>query len=428
MRYKGEEVEFPKDTDIPDQFWTAMSVGRLALRQRAPYFTSMARSLVVTPVRGIGTWGTSEHLHLYADVDWTLKVYNANNRNKNEELAFLWFHEIMHPFNSHLARRGDRDASIWNIAGDIFINECAKEMGFTHFPGSFEKDGTSIPGGVFADTFGFEKNLTAYQYYELLIKDAITIEVCCGSGSGNNFEDEPGGSEMGGRSESDKKVIIKSAAAALKNHAAQGRGSVPHGLLLQVEELLTPPVISWQDKLQMMVSNAVNYVAGNIDFRFHKMGRRQGGSGYGVGCPITPCMVAPVPRVVFAMDTSGSMTFGNRLPLALREAMGVLEATGAEVLFCAADAGVHELVAVQTTEDILACMKGGGGTDFRPTFEAISKLDDPPDVIIYATDLDGWFPEKKPPEYEVIWLATEAYDVDVPWGEVIHITDAVSDG
>jgi len=40
-------------------------------------------------------------------------------------------HELWHPGNLHLLRRGERDPKIWNIAADIDINNGLKKDGYT---------------------------------------------------------------------------------------------------------------------------------------------------------------------------------------------------------------------------------------------------------------------------------------------------------
>ena len=62
---------------------------------------------------------------------------------------------------------------------------------------------------------------------------------------------------------------------------------------------------------------------------------------------------------------------------------------------------------------------GGGGTDFRPVFEAIEKSGIIPDVLVYFTDGYGTFPDKEP-SYPVIWASiTPGYAY--PFGEVVDV-------
>ena len=51
---------------------------------------------------------------------------------------------------------------------------------------------------------------------------------------------------------------------------------------------------------------------------------------------------------------------------------------------------------------------GGGGTDFRPVFDAIGKMDDQPCCAVYLTDGYGAEPTKAP-DYPVLWVLVDGY-------------------
>jgi predicted metal-dependent peptidase len=130
-----------------------------------------------------------------------------------------------------------------------------------------------------------------------------------------------------------------------------------------------------------------------------------------------------VPRVALVVDTSGSM--GSReIEDALTEARGILEAVGAEVTFVACDADVHELRPVSTVRDAMRLLKGGGGTDFRPAFEALSAVKPRPEVVIFATDGYGPAPHVQPPGMNTIWLLVGGNkNPPAQWGECVVIKD-----
>jgi predicted metal-dependent peptidase len=133
--------------------------------------------------------------------------------------------------------------------------------------------------------------------------------------------------------------------------------------------------------------------------------------------------VRPVPRVIVAVDTSGSMTEKD-LSTALRETRGVMKAVGASVEFCACDAQVHTLKKVDKWEELPSLLKGGGGTDFVPVFNAVDKLNPRPEVLVFVTDGCGPAPVTPPPGLKVIWLLVGNYrHKPVPWGEYIEVED-----
>lgn len=65
-------------------------------------------------------------------------------------------------------------------------------------------------------------------------------------------------------------------------------------------------------------------------------------------------------------------------------------------------------------------MKGGGGTDFRPAFEYIAELLERGEFeqlrgVLYFTDGQGIYPEKKPPyDTAFVFMQKDYKDVDVP--------------
>jgi predicted metal-dependent peptidase len=64
-----------------------------------------------------------------------------------------------------------------------------------------------------------------------------------------------------------------------------------------------------------------------------------------------------------------------------------------------------------------ACkLKGGGGTDFRAVFEYIELHLFETTLLLYFTDLDGFFP-KEEPSYEVLWISPK--ESEIPFGRSI---------
>jgi predicted metal-dependent peptidase len=125
--------------------------------------------------------------------------------------------------------------------------------------------------------------------------------------------------------------------------------------------------------------------------------------------------------VAIAVDTSGSMGAAE-LTAALREANGVLSAIGADITYLACDADVHELIKVRDVKEMAKRLTGGGGTDFRPVFEALEKVRPIPEVLIFITDGCGPAPPAPPPRTRVIWLLVGPYQqAPCSWGTQISI-------
>jgi predicted metal-dependent peptidase len=395
-----------------------------------------------------------------------------------EQLAAVLVHEVGHVLRDHSGRCKMLSANpkLWNIAGDAEINDDLR-------------DDWDLPdeGGVQPEKLGLKPGLTAEEYYANLRqemekqagdegdesgegdgsgedgdgggsedgqetksgsgkgkgqggkkkskggtgtneedKPSGPAKGWCGSGAGRALPGEPSESEEAGKSQSDLERLRNEVAEAIKREASQGRGTVPAGWQRWAEEWLQPAKIPWRQKLARIVRGAVAFKSGAVDLTYRKRSRRQAGVGYGPGAPILPAYHAPVPKVECWLDTSGSMG-GDEVKRGLSEINGVLKATGAEVVFGACDAAVHSRGAVRRWQDLVPMVKGGGGTDFRPIFEEVSKPSrrfQRPDVLIFCTDGCGPAPEHPPVGMVVIWVLIGKYKkTPATWGEVIEVEE-----
>jgi len=114
-------------------------------------------------------------------------------------------------------------------------------------------------------------------------------------------------------------------------------------------------------------------------------------------------------RAGVVIDTSGSIN-DQLLSQFLSEISSLIVKTRCEVVLVDCDASVQQ-VSVHRNPIRGYTAKGGGGTDFRPAVDLLCNT--PLDVAVYFTDLEGAFPDKKPP-FPFLWLAT--HDLAVPFG------------
>lgn len=252
----------------------------------------------------------------------------------------------------------------------------------------------------------------------------------CGSGGGLPVPGEPehkGEADAKGRSEVELNSLRRRVAEAIKDAVEKSRGTVPAGLARWADEVLQPPRVDWRTKLAQVARTAVAFRPGAVDFRYHRPSRRQGAIGLGIGKPVLPAMIQPVPRVGIAVDTSGSMS-SRDLTIAVEESAGILGALGADVDFIACDASVGAVKRVRTPRELAESLVGGGGTDFAPVFDAVEKLRPRPEVLVYITDGCGPAPLKPPPGLRTIWVLVGQYRQTPhfpgePWGEIIELDD-----
>lgn len=333
-------------------------------------------------------------------------------------IAGLLFHEVMHLVLKHTSRVGLLNPQLYNVAGDIVINAMLGECGY------------SLPlGGMLGSTFGIDpKGKTTEEVYVLLQKlfppsGAGAPDPKCGSGAGNP---QPGDGESDvedGRASSEVEAATKATVSEAQVAAGKRAGNVPAELRREFDALLSPPKVSWRKVLGVAVRRAIQWRAGATHQRYDAPSCRQGGLGYGPGVPILPRLRQAIPRVTVAWDTSGSMGTHEMQSISA-ELNGILQACGASVDVVACDARVHGEATVTRVREAVNVVKrgGGGGTDFRPVFEARAKRKISCDLLVFATDGYGHAPVKAPP-YPVVWLLVGGSTAPCSWGQAIKVED-----
>lgn len=436
---------------------------------KMPYFTAAVMGLVPYQMPGFGTLGVTARGVLIWDPElsqkWTV-----------EHLAWVLLHEAGHYLRDHAGRQKMHSAehSLWNIAGDAEINDDLLAAGGV-FPPLTKEDGATgdrigKPSGVTPIEIGCEDGRLAEEYYSHLRKNAkvVNMQVVLQSGAtggkGKGQQNQPGygmnkgqsrnpgkagdvitatvghghncGSGAGcephpmeaqvpaslGKSTAEQKRIQREVAEAIQQAASRGRGTVPAGLVRWAGEQLGAPTIPWQQKLARLCRSAVAYRPGAGDYRYDRPSRRQGAFGYGTGAVVFPALRMPIPQCAVIVDTSGSMG-SEELESGLKEVKGILSAVGAQIDFYACDAEVHSARKVSRIQEVLQLLKGGGGTDMRPAFEAAMRATRKPEIIVCVTDGQIGDPGPKPAGAHVVWLIVGSYrNTNLPWGEVCELT------
>lgn len=412
----------------PLDFDTTVAAARAIVRKKSPWFWPLLSKAVIKADPGVETASVSINVVIRMNPTWILSMPLA-------KVCGLVVHELLHRVLKHAERVGLRLRDVWGIAGDRVINGMVVSMGYEIPDGGITPQNTLPNEGT---------DLTTEEAYELLLKDGkgggggsgdsgsdggdgsgtpqTGYKVGkCGSGAGNPL---PGDDEADADDGQLASVVEQAVDETLKEAAiAGGRnpGSVPAALRRQIEALLTPPRVPWQRLLGQAVRRCVQWRPGATHLRYDAPSRRQGGIGYGAGKPVLARLRQAVPRVVVGWDTSGSMR-GSVQNMIAAELKGLLSAVQADVHVFVCDAAIHGAKACRNIKDAVALANngGGGGTDFRPVFEAAGKLKDGCDLFIYATDLYGAFPAA-PPTYPVIWLVPPDGAHSAPFGQVIHI-------
>lgn len=147
---------------------------------------------------------------------------------------------------------------------------------------------------------------------------------------------------------------------------------------------MQPSKVSWQSIFRRVISKMNDAVVrGRADYSYRRTNRRAHGSEF-----IFPGMVQYTPRVMFGIDTSGSMSTEDYNHL-LNEIEGIIRALskGKDSLqVFTIDTRVNNIAPVSSVKQIK--LYGGGGTDMSVGWQYVNSLPKKklPDIFILATD------------------------------------------
>lgn len=411
-----------------------LQAARFVIHRTAPHFAPLLLLCLFVPDATIETAAMNARGVCRYNPAFIAKCANL------KQVAGVVLHEVLHLFLKHCHNRGDRDPLTWNLAADMVVNGVVQDCGLELVPGAITAEGYKWPRGE-----------TVFSYYDRLSAlpkpppppqggGAQSKNKGTGQGQGpapgpgvqqgncggcaTHAEDPhapPDPSQPAGASPAAIDRAVKASIEALRSAKVCGAGAATLKRIAEIAD--EAPQVPWRKRLRYVAANAVQKRPGAEHLDRRTINRRMVGLGVGPGRPIIAGRKDLVPRVLVAIDTSGSMG-PDDLRRALRELGGILKALGAEVEVVPCDSIVHGARKVRRLEDAAEFLKGGGGTDFRPVFEYAERARPRPDLIVFATDGCGPAPEQPPPGIATIWLLTASvYRAPVKWGTTINVDD-----
>ena len=357
-----------------------------------------------------------------------------------EHLDGVLLHEVLHAALGHVTRRGTRDPQMWNVAADIVVNGLVLGNDF------------SLPDGALIEPD--QQNYSAEEVYAILMKSPkrfpqMTVDLLepapDGQGEGNSGNDggkgnksarnkktdgpdteknaKGQGSEADGRdkpegalSDAQRKAIEehwrKANAQALAVGRSNRHGTLPAGVERAFGSL-TETTQDWRAMLwRFLTPSATDFAA---------FDRRHVHSGLYLETLEDQSL-----RIAVCIDTSGSVD-EEGLRAFVGELQSVLGAyPSVQCALYYADASLYGPWILGPNDEIPAA-QGGGGTDFRPFFDALKTADDlgegKPSVAVYLTDGFGPFPDSS--DIPVLWAVTPGglLDEEFPFGEVVRLVE-----
>ena len=320
-------------------------------------------------------------------------------------------HELCHIAFEHTARGKGKDPMIWETATDAVINQMLKRDGLDIIAG-----GIDYPEAIDYD---------AEQYYEILLKEKLDIELLFGklegqenpAGGGGNGEQPPESDDSEDDSEdednndeSDQELLLEEKDSdnedseddehALVEEKESKAGNAVNRDTRIVEEIGNcQPVIDWR----LILLDTINY---GVDWSYTNAVLENG-----IVRPVLEEM--PVPETEIVLDTSWSVD-EELLRNFLRECKNILTFSKLKAgCFDTVFYGFHDIRTVQDIENMP--FQGGGGTDFNVAAEAFTLRVD--NRIIF-TDGQAPMPDKF---LKAIWVVYGDETIEPAGGTVIHI-------
>ncbi|MBU2007451.1 MAG: hypothetical protein KKF08_18940 [Gammaproteobacteria bacterium] len=336
----------------------------------------------------------------------------------DENLRAVVCHEILHLAFRHLERVDSRDHKIWNVACDLKVNQELKgrqEMVLTKgalVPEGYNDSWSIRVGGKNIKVTDIDEKTSYQVYFELRkqLPKEFSYECDLIMPAMNKAEEEAlkkKGMETVGQGTASR--LSKDWQGRVYSATQQSRGSTPAGVIREIYKLENSE-LPWGQILRQRFRRMA------IQHKWDRPSKRYFPKFFFPGRTKANGI-----KVVAAIDTSGSMS-KEQITKAISELYGLTRAFQfLELWVTDCDAQVYEAKKVRPEELSRLILKGGGGTDFRPVFTWIKKhFDDHIDSLVFFTDLDGNFPDKKS-VYETFWV-TDSANTPVPFGRKLVIS------
>lgn len=389
-----------------------IQVARYMLDTKFPYLSDVTFSLTPVLTTGFETIAVDKQGRLYYDPDVLRQKWN------NEQCMAVLFHEINHLIREHHARVGERVPKMWNIAGDLEINDDLEAV-----------TGVKVPDILYPQQFELPNEQLAEWYYDNLPVIMQSAEnpngdgtndfgfVDCGSvahGQAQGYEKGDASGE--GLTPQDLEVLRDKVAEKVDEETQKARGNVPKGLQRWAKKRLTKKV-DWRKELAASIRQAISHKSGASDYTYARPSRRHQSSDV-----IMPSTYEPTPSVAVVIDTSGSMGL-EEVGMAIGETGKILKSLGCRdsVAVYSVDSEVHTAQRVFSERQIKT--KGGGGTDMRKGIAHALKGKPRPEVIVVVTDGYTPWPESPISAKLVIALTVPYRDETPKWAKTVVISD-----
>ena len=328
----------------------------------------------------------SETGHIYYN-DSFISEITKDEKTSNDNLMFVFTHEIYHLIMETFPRRGTRDFGKWNIASDLVNNYLLISDGFTF---SLKNDFyIADKNGMFVfdkTKFHLKKDLKLdiSNMCAEAVYDALPDSVNKGGGNGKDhggidihIEDDKCQKDSAHRTFNNRK-IIKIIMDAITTQKMQGKGSA---VFERICQHIQEPEISWKTLLYRYISNDIV-----SNYTWRTPGKRFMSTGI-----YLPRTLRENIEVYIAIDTSGSISIEEYSKF-ISECLGMckmFDQIKLHIIYWADGIDKKDNIDVEKTEKnklLKHFPKNSGGTNISCVNEYMKTNRLNPHCIIYFTD------------------------------------------
>lgn len=366
-------------------------------------------------------WWGSLGMRLKFEADSTIKTLATNGESVfyspefiatigDDQLVAEVAHEIMHCAMLHPYRRGNRDMEDWNVSCDLAINPILKKAGFT-----LGKDWLLDPqfDGMAAETIYAKRQKQKQdnggkQPGGAKSRDEVQDAPKPDPGNGKPADGEGAQRQPQGMTEHDWKVAVEQA-----NMVSKKAGNLPEDAA-RAARAARESEEDWIAVLREFIQDTVP-----SDYSWTTPNRRFIADGL-----YLPGIVKEnTGRIAIAVDTSGSINqeMLSRFASEISAIVSDVRPEAVDVLYCDCRVKSRESFSPDDGDVVLAA-RGGGGTAFKPVFDALAADDEQPKCLLYFSDLENGREKLTEPEYPVLWVTGSHVTAAAPnFGRVLRI-------
>ena len=376
--------EIPETTLTSAEVEDRLIKARIEMLMSAPFFGNLATRLKLKDATAWCPTLATDGKYFYYNRHFVAAMSDG-------ECVFGMGHEILHCVYDHfdVARRGDRDPRLWNIANDYVINadlidaNIGEQIKLVDICFDWKYRG-QISEEIYDDLFKQaeeEGRVIDVNPLDIHLDRAEGDDEGAGQSSNGNDEGKEGPAKYTAEEKENIKQEFQN--AVMQSAKAAGAGNLPGGVKRMLDKLLNP-TLDWRELLAMQIQSTIR-----SDYTYQTPSRKGQDSGFylpGMDRETTIDIVA-------ALDMSGSIMDEMAMDF-LSEFKGIMDQyTDFNIHLVCFDTEIHnpQVFTQNNMEEFMDYeLGGGGGTDFDCVFNWMKEEGIQPKKLVMFTDGYPW--------------------------------------